>query len=168
MSWSRAQRTDVMKISNPMLDLAVAKRWQMLTLNVLSFPASDYLAKIAARPTPEQIRNQYDSFSDRIAEQYGMAGDSLGSGYKYPNRVKIDYIGVKQADVQRAGDSLEKQRGLVQCGIRRIPEITGSISTAGMLPFQRHSRPPARHAGFSSSHAAVAVTNDDDGGAKTG
>jgi hypothetical protein len=91
----------MMKISRPMTSLILAKTSQDLTLDVGTFPAADFLSKVTP-PTPMQLQNQYDSFSDRLPENYGAPGDLLGFGYKYPNRVKLEYMGVRPDDVRAA------------------------------------------------------------------
>ncbi|MGD0540736.1 MAG: hypothetical protein ABSB33_04370 [Tepidisphaeraceae bacterium] len=70
--------------------------------------AASFLSQVPA-PTEADIRNQFDQYSDQIAaqlgkipSQFGQQSDPLGFGYKVPNRVLVQYIGLSRGDVQDA------------------------------------------------------------------
>ena len=101
----------MIKINQPVRDLWKAQDGQSVALDIVTFSADHYSSQV---PTPSEmdIKNQFDSFSDRVSgeQTFGAADDPMGFGYKYPNRVKIQYIGLKAADVYnaaKAGKSLQ-------------------------------------------------------------
>jgi hypothetical protein len=95
------QISNTVKITQPILNLTIAKEFQTVSLNLVSFPASRYLASVAA-PTDLQIRNQYDTFKENQPGQIDPAKNPLGFGYQIERRVKLQYIGVSHDEVRNA------------------------------------------------------------------
>src|ERR1700728_4621729 len=106
----------VVKISRPYRDYQLAMTAQDLTLKVAPIVAAAYTNAVG-NPTDADIQKQYDAFSDRVAavpgripSDFGSADDPLGFGYKTPNRVTLEYIGLNYADVAqtaKASKSME-------------------------------------------------------------
>ena len=102
---------ELVKTNAPVRELWKARDAQALALNLVNFSADHYLPKVGT-PTEEDIKNQYDTYSDRIAleQNYGEADDPLGFGYKYTNRVKVQFIGLKADDVYAAAKASQSQQ----------------------------------------------------------
>ncbi len=102
------------KITHPYRDYELALSAQNLTLKVAPIVVAQFMSTIP-EPTDAQIQKQYDAYSDRVAvvenhRQFGSADDPLGFGYKTPNRLTLQYIGLSYADVAqtvRASKSTE-------------------------------------------------------------
>ena len=98
----------VIKISRPEQQLALARTGQELSVKFVPVQAGSFLSQIPA-PTAADIQKQFDLYSDEIAAQpgknagqFGQKSDPLGFGYKTPNRVLVQYIGLNHSDVQDA------------------------------------------------------------------
>ncbi|MGD0768672.1 MAG: hypothetical protein ABSB42_10835 [Tepidisphaeraceae bacterium] len=98
----------VVKITRPYQEFTLARSAQDLSLKVESIRASGLLSAIPA-PTDAEIQKQFDTYSghvaavaDRMPSEFGKADDPLGFGYKTPNRVMFQYIGLKGSDVRQA------------------------------------------------------------------
>jgi hypothetical protein len=98
----------VVKITRPYQEFTLARSAQDLSLKVAPIFASGMLAGIGA-PTDAEIQKQFDTYSDRVAavanrypSEFGKADDPLGFGYKTPNRVTVQYIGLNYADLHQA------------------------------------------------------------------
>ena len=98
-----AQRAaSVVKISDPMVDHQLAQVQQSITLNLVDFTTAKYIDQAkAAEPTPEQVKAHFEKYADTIAGDASEA-NPFGFGYKYPDRVKIQYVVVPKADVRKA------------------------------------------------------------------
>jgi hypothetical protein len=72
-----------------------------LSLKFVPILASSFLSQVPT-PTDNDLRNQFDQFSDQIAGQFGQKSDPLGFGYKIPNRVQVQFIGLNHADLRDA------------------------------------------------------------------
>jgi hypothetical protein len=90
----------MVKTNLPVRELWKATDGQMLALNVVNFPAAHYVSKVG-EPSETDIKNQFDTYSDRVEgdQTFGVPDDPMAFGYKYPNRVKVQYIGVKGLDL---------------------------------------------------------------------
>jgi hypothetical protein len=96
------------KVSKPYQEYQLARMMQELTVHVVWIKADSYLPHVP-EPTPAQIQAQYDQFKDHIAartnqipSEFGNAENPLGFGYKTPNRVQLQYIGLNLTDIRRA------------------------------------------------------------------
>jgi hypothetical protein len=98
-----AQRAaSVVKISDPMVDHQLAQVQQSITLNLVDFTTARYIDQAkAAEPTPEQVKAHFENYADTIAGDASEA-NPFGFGYKYPDRVKIQYVVVPKADVRKS------------------------------------------------------------------
>ena len=100
---------DVAKATVPLRRWLLARDRQDISLNVVTVAAASFLPKVPA-PTDEQIRNQYDSYSDRIRGQAGAADDPLEFGYKLAKRVKLQFIGLKEAELLRCAQASKSKQ----------------------------------------------------------
>jgi hypothetical protein len=103
------QRSDrVVKVSRPYQQLELARNEQDVSVKFVPILASSYMSQVSA-PTDADIKNQFDQYSDRVAadfgrlpSQFGEHSDPLGFGYKIPNRVKIQFIGLNHSEIHDA------------------------------------------------------------------
>lgn len=98
----------VIKVSRPYQDFTLANMAQNLVVGVETLHANSYV-KDVPEPTEAEISAQFDKYKDRVAavtdrnpSEFGQADDPLGFGYKTPNRVAVQYIGVRADDVRQA------------------------------------------------------------------
>jgi hypothetical protein len=111
-----ANRIDsVIKISKPYQEYTLANMEQDLTVAVETLHASSFL-KDVPNPTDAEIAAQFDKYKDRVAavtdripSEFGQADDPLGFGYKTPNRVTLQYIGIRAADVKQQAIASKSQ-----------------------------------------------------------
>jgi hypothetical protein len=99
-NWIR-HATDVIKVTRPYRRMVIASRDQEIELNLVSFPAIQYVEKVPA-PTADQIQKQYDSFKFDEPGKFGSAENPLGFGYTAPQRWKIQYIALPTDELRRA------------------------------------------------------------------
>jgi len=97
-AFSRALST--IKISAPMRDHRLAEEAQSMTLKLVEFSVAEFRDKVPA-PTPQQIDEQFTTYGNKDAEN-PEAANKFGFGYRYPNRVKLQYIELKHDDVKKA------------------------------------------------------------------
>jgi hypothetical protein len=98
---------DVVKITEPIRHWMIGRDYQALSLNVITFPASNFMDKVG-EPTEEQIKNQYALYSDRLpGTQYGQPDNPLSFGYMLPTRISLQYIGIHAADLLQAARASE-------------------------------------------------------------
>ncbi|MGH7213820.1 MAG: hypothetical protein ACREIT_03545 [Tepidisphaeraceae bacterium] len=112
-----ARAASNIKVSEPMREHAAARFTQQLKLNLVEIPAGKYAAKVLS-PTTQQAQAQFDNFADLTGHADGdHAGhdhgpvdadkNPFGFGYKYPDRVKLQYIMVPR---EQARDAARKAR----------------------------------------------------------
>src|SRR5688500_7803220 len=68
---------------------------------MLDFTTAKYLDAAKAQPiTAEQLNAHFDKYADTVA---GDASDAnpFAFGYKYPDRVKLQYVAITRADVRK-------------------------------------------------------------------
>ncbi len=88
-------------ISEPMKRRSLAQFDQKLTLDIVEFPTKDYLANVAA-PTTQQVANQFEKYANDSADGGDPKVNPFGFGYRYPNRVKLQYITVNRDAVRES------------------------------------------------------------------
>jgi hypothetical protein len=88
------------KVSEPMLKHDLATMGQTITLSAIDFTTAKYRDKVPA-PNADQIKKQFEQFADTVRGQVTDA-NPFGFGYKYPDRVKLQYIAIPRAEVRRA------------------------------------------------------------------
>jgi hypothetical protein len=88
------------KISQPMISFELANAMQQIKCYVVDFPLSSYQEKVP-EPTDEQLKQHFEAFADFLPNSQPTEANPFGFGYKYPNRVKLQYVGVPRAEVAR-------------------------------------------------------------------
>jgi hypothetical protein len=91
--------SSVIKVSQPIVRHELARRMQNVTVNVIEIPAAPYAEKLPA-PTTQQLQAQFDKYKD-VDPQVVPKENPFGFGYRYPNRVKLQYITVPREDVRK-------------------------------------------------------------------
>jgi len=98
----------VIKISAPYERYTLANRAEDFTLNVETIRADSLLGTVP-NPTDAQIQAQFDKYrnqvaavADQVPSEFGQSDNPLGFGYKIPNRVTVQYLGLSYADVRQA------------------------------------------------------------------
>jgi hypothetical protein len=88
----------VVKISQPILDQEQALSLQNVKLSAIEFPAADFKAQVPT-PTKEQLEKQFNQFADQLPQIDPMRNPA-GYGYRYSNRVKLQYVEVPAEEVR--------------------------------------------------------------------
>jgi hypothetical protein len=91
---------DVVKVSRPFTDYELYRRAQKATVAVADFNATEFFSKTRP-PTTQEAQAQYDQYANHDADVYDTASP-MGIGYKYPNRVQLQYIGLIPDDALTA------------------------------------------------------------------
>jgi hypothetical protein len=89
------------KISDPLVQHQIAEQSQQIKVRVVDFAAKDYEAKVGA-PTDEQLAKQFEAYADVVPGTPATEKDPFGFGYKYPNRIKIQYLIIPRSEVRKA------------------------------------------------------------------
>ena len=97
-----AQRAgSVIKVTEPMVKQQLAELGQSITLNLVDFTTAKYIDQAKAKePTAEELKAHFQKYGDQVAGQVSEA-NPFGFGYKYPDRIKIQYIVVPTSDVRK-------------------------------------------------------------------
>jgi hypothetical protein len=97
-AFARAVRA--VKFSQPMIQHELAANTQQIKSYVVDFAAKDFEDAV---PTPDtaQLQAQFDRHADQLP---GAKSDAnpFGFGYKYPNRVKLQYLQIPREQVRKA------------------------------------------------------------------
>ena len=104
-----AQRAaSVIKITDPMVRHQLAQIQQSITLDMVDFTTAKYLEQAKAQPiTAEQLKAHFEKYADTVAGDVSDA-NPFGFGYKYPDRVKLQYVAITRADVRKAVEASKK------------------------------------------------------------
>src|SRR5450432_2711469 len=92
---------DAVKVSQPLSKHELASALQKIKVRVVDFPAKDYDAKVP-NPTADQLKQQFDRYSEFEADALPTETNPFGIGYKYPNRVKLQYLAIPRTEVRKA------------------------------------------------------------------
>lgn len=91
---------DSVKVSDPLVTHELAQRLQQIKVRVVDFPVKEYESKVGT-PTAEQLQQQFDKFSKNEANTEKGPSNPFGFGYKYPNRVKVQYISIPRTQIRK-------------------------------------------------------------------
>jgi hypothetical protein len=89
------------KVSDPLVQHQIAEQSQQIKVRVVDFAAKNYEAKVGA-PTDEQLAKHFEAYADVVEGAPATEKDPFGFGYKYPNRIKIQYLIIPRAEVRKA------------------------------------------------------------------
>jgi hypothetical protein len=98
---------NVLKVSQPMRRRAMATQWQDLTLKLADFDA-EALTKTVAAPTDQQLEQLFELHANTIAGAYSDE-NPLGFGYRYPDRIKLQYLKLDWAELRKAVSSSKSE-----------------------------------------------------------
>ena len=91
----------VIKVTDPMVKHQLAQVQQSITVDLVDFTTAKYLDQAKAhQPTAEEIKAHFEKYADTVAGDVSD-GNPFGFGYKYPDRVKLQYVVVPKADVRK-------------------------------------------------------------------
>jgi hypothetical protein len=90
----------VIKVSEPMSRNALAQV-QEISANVVEVPALDFVASVP-QPTQEEIQAHFERFKNVDPRASDFKENPLGFGYRYPNRVKLQYLAISYEDVRKS------------------------------------------------------------------
>jgi hypothetical protein len=96
--------TGAIKVSEPLARYDAALMTQQIKARVVDFPARDFEAQLTA-PTDEQLKKLFDQFADIEAGRPVAQTNPFGFGYRYPNRLKLQYIEIPRAEVRKTVQS---------------------------------------------------------------
>ncbi len=149
----------VIKISRPLQELSLARTAQDLSVKFVPVIAASFLSQVPA-PTEADIRNQFDQYSDQIAaqigktpSQFGQQSDPLGFGYKVPNRVLVQYIGLSRGDVQDAAVASKSKEDWYVAAYGEFKSNRGDYDSRALPPATQPAErgsPPAERLGPST------------------
>ena len=92
----------VIKVTDPMIEHQLAQVQQSITLDAVDFTTAKYIDQAKAHePTAAEIKAHFEKYADTVAGDASEA-NPFGFGYKYPDRVKLQYIVVPRSDVRKA------------------------------------------------------------------
>jgi len=95
----------VIKVSEPALKHALAQQTQNITVSLVEFPASNYAPATGPATAPaasaEQVKSQFDKYAS-LSPQVDPKNNPFGFGYRYPNRVKFQYLSIPRDAVKKA------------------------------------------------------------------
>jgi hypothetical protein len=89
------------KISEPMVQHTLAEERQSIVVNLVEFNAVKYAGKVAA-PTTQALAAQFEKYGDVIKGAPDPEKNPFGFGYKYPNRLKLQYIAIARGAVRKS------------------------------------------------------------------
>ncbi|HEY1684052.1 MAG TPA: hypothetical protein VGG19_04770 [Tepidisphaeraceae bacterium] len=97
------QVATTIKPSLPIAQYMLATQRQTISADVVEFSDAADLAKVPA-PTPEQMQKQFQEYANIDATVANLRTDPFDFGYKYPNRIKLQYLSVPRSAI--AGQAL--------------------------------------------------------------
>lgn len=90
----------VIKVSEPLLKHEISLRLQQIKVRLVDFPAKDFQDKVPAATT-EQLQAHFEKYAKLDPGGPESETNLFGYGYKYPNRVKIQYLSIPRDEVRK-------------------------------------------------------------------
>ncbi len=84
-----------MKFNQPQILHALAMDREQVSLKLVEFKADDFKDRVTTEPTPEQLEAFFNEHKSRLPDS-----SEDGVGYRYPDRVKVEYLWVPQDAVK--------------------------------------------------------------------
>src|SRR4051812_25612629 len=91
---------DAVKISQPIRDRGVARYLQRIRVQATDFSAADFMANVSA-PTPQELTEQFNKYADVDPETAESKANPAAYGYRYPDRVKLQYVEIPRAELTK-------------------------------------------------------------------
>ncbi len=101
--------SSVAKVSEPLKREFLATYMQGISVNLVEFDAAKFKAKVTP-PTTQQLTEQFNKYKDAIKGNPDAKTNPFGFGYKYPNRVKLQYIQIPRLEVRRVIEASKDPR----------------------------------------------------------
>lgn len=101
VEYAYQRATSVIKVSAPERQSDAARFGQELTVNFVEYNAEDFKKAVPA-PTPEQLLKQFEAFANSPPDQVVDDTNPFGFGYRYPNRVKVEFITLLREQLREA------------------------------------------------------------------
>lgn len=95
-----ARTLSAVRVSRPLSDYEMATRFQQLKLSAVDFPAADFMQQVP-KPSVEQLQTFFEKHKDQIAGVTTQE-NPFGFGYRFPDRVAVQFVGVSRAEVRKA------------------------------------------------------------------
>jgi hypothetical protein len=92
--------TGIVKVTEPMLQKALALTAQTVTLQTAEFSAKDQMAGVP-EPSEQQLKEQFEKYGEIQQPAPVSETNPFGFGYKYAPRVKLQFIEVPMEEVRR-------------------------------------------------------------------
>lgn len=89
------------KISRPLQHHTLAEQYQSIKVELVEYDVREFTDKVPV-PTTRQVEEQFSRFGDVPPGKVDARNDPFGFGYRYPDRVKLQYIAVPAAEVLKA------------------------------------------------------------------
>lgn len=165
---------DMIKFSKTTDALYDARHGQLVSLNVALYPAISYLDQVG-QPTAENLHDQFYLYSDTLPKTY-TPRNPLGFGYKIPDAVKLEYIGISKTEVQAAARKQKSEPDWLIAAYREfqksrdyydkqlLPATTQPSTQAATMPALAgvpSTTPPSTQASSQPSTQPVAQKLDD-------
>lgn len=93
--------TSNVKISEPVVTRQLADRAQEVSLNLVEFTADSFKSATTA-PTEEDLQAHFRKYADVAPGTPSTQPSALPFGYRYPNRVKLQYLTLDAKQVKEA------------------------------------------------------------------
>lgn len=103
-----ARAGSVIKTSQPLAQHTFATYRQQITLDMVEFSSEPYLAKVPA-PTQQQMDEKFKKYADVDPATADFQTNPFDFGYRYPNRIKIQYVSVPRTTVFNAALKVRNQ-----------------------------------------------------------
>ena len=91
---------DVIKVSDPYRRYELANQLQSIKVNLVEYSAKDFQDKVAA-PTTQDASKQFADYADKDPDKPDAA-NRFAFGYRYPDRVMVQYLEVPRDQVEKA------------------------------------------------------------------
>ncbi len=94
------QQRDLVKLSEPVRQYELATQGQQISTDLVEFKSSDFANRVQ-NPTTQQLQEQFTKYADKEPASTTSASDPFGFGYRYPDRVKLQYLSVSRDEVKK-------------------------------------------------------------------
>lgn len=89
------------KISKPLVDDQLARMQQQVQVRVAVVEPAAFAGEIKS-VSDEELRLQFDAFASTVPGTIDKDRNPFGFGYRIPDRVRVQYVSVPRAEVERA------------------------------------------------------------------
>ncbi len=90
----------VMKTPTPQKKYDAAMMGQSLKVNLITYDSNEFKSALPA-PSAVELKTQFDKYANELAERPSES-NPFGFGYKYPDRVMLEYLSVRRTELHDA------------------------------------------------------------------